>query len=317
MCVRTKTSYGCGCEYKTDADCHLSQCLGLERYHYPRSGDCSTCKGAGSVLTRGRDGKGRYGQQLSRRPSSRQDEVESPFEALPEAADVGNGISPWASPSVREKDWASHSRKKADSSWLEEHAERNIDLQSIHESLPSYPPSEQKSPTHASPHRRPARIYVHEDDYPSDQQQSHRPLYQRQDSGRSAPIEIRSIREDYDRPTHRMYRRRGQDSQESFESTPSSRSSTRKYIPAPTSYVAHEYPDIQDSGYGSYGSRGSDSYGRAKTEPYHYSSSPAPWVSSIKSPSPQPRGGYHTGYGNSPVSATTRAPAYAYSSRRY
>jgi hypothetical protein len=318
MCVRTKTSYGCGCEYKTDADCHSSQCLGLERYHYPRGGDCKACKEAGNGLTRGRDGKGRYGQELIRRTQSRQEDVESPVETLPEAADVGNGVSPWAPPSTREKDWVSHSRQKADNSWLEEHAERNIDLQSIQESLPSYPSSERDSPANDSPHRRPGRIYVHEDDLPYDHEHGSRRRHRREDSGRSLPVEIRSVREDYERPTHhRVYRRRRQDSQESFESAPSSRSSTRKYIPAPASYVAQEYADLQDSGYGSYGSRGSDSYGRAKTEPYHYSSSPVPRVVSVKSPSPQPYGGYHTGYGIGPVNVVTRAPTYAYSSRRY
>jgi hypothetical protein len=136
--------------------------------------------------------------------------------------------------------------------------------------------------------------------------------------GRSLPVEIRSSRDEYDRPSHhRLYRRRRQDSQESFDSTPSSRSSTRKYKPAPSSYVAHDHAEIHDSGYGSYGSRASDSHGRAKTEPFHYASSPAPRFISIEPPSPQPYGSYHTGYGVAPINVVTRAPSYGYSSRRY
>ena len=312
MCVRTKTSYGCGCEYKTDAECHSSRCLGLERYHYPRGGDCKACKEAGSALTRGRDGRGRYGQQISRRAHSRQEEAEMTVEASPDAADVGIGISPWAPPLAREKDWASHSRQKADDGWLEEHVERNMDLQSIRESLPSYPPSEHESPTNCSPHRTPGRIYVLEDDLPYVQERSYRRHYRRKDSARSLPVEICSARNEFEQSTHHtIYRRRRQDSQESFESMPSSRSSTRRYTPAPASYAAYEYAEIHDSGYGSHGSRGSDGYGRAKTEPYHYSST------SLKSPSPKPYSGYHTGYGVGPASVVTRSPSYGYSSRRY
>ncbi|OCT48459.1 hypothetical protein CLCR_04255 [Cladophialophora carrionii] len=320
MCVRTKTSYGCGCEYKTDAECHSSRCQGLERYHYPKSGDCKACKEAGEALTRGRDGKGRYGQEIGRRALSRQEDVDPPFDPVPEVAEAGNGISPWAPPLAREKEWVSHSRKKADDSWLEEHAERNLDLQSIRESLPSYPPSERDpAPAGRSPHRRPARIYVHEDDLPDDREYSrHHRRYRREETGRSLPVEIRSWSAEDDRPSHdRLYRRRRQDSQESFDSMPSSRSSTRKYKPAPSSYVAHEHVEIHDSGYGSYGSRASDSYGRAKTEPFHYTSSPAPRYMGIEPPSPQPYGGYHTGYGVTPVNVVTRAPSYGYSSRRY
>ena len=317
MCVRTKTSYGCGCEYKTDNECESSECSHLERYHYPRGGDCKRCKEAGSALTRGRDGKGRYGQEISRRADSQEEANESSYETTPGSAEVGNGISPWAQPSPKEKHWMTHSRQKADDAWLEEHAQRNVDLQSIRESTPSEAPSEHDSPVSGSPQRHPRRIYVHEDDLIRDQEHHRRPRYKREDSGRSLPVEIRSPRRDYNQSTqHRVYRRARQDSQESFESVPSSRSSTRKYVPAPTSYVAHEYADVHDSGYGSYGSRNSDTYGRAKTEPYLYSSSPVPRMGTLKSATPQPHG-YHTGYVSGPVNVVTRAPTYGYASRRY
>jgi hypothetical protein len=316
MCVRTKTSYGCGCEYKTNVGCQASSCSGLERYHYPKRGDCKACKEAGNALTRGRDGRGRYGQEISKRSQSRQDEVEQPLEILEEVAEVGHGISPWASATSKEKDWMSRPRRQADDAWLEEHSERNLDLQSIREALPSYSPPEHSSPAYHSPQQRPTRIYVLDEDVPERDGGSRRHC-RRDDSGRSMPVEIRSVREDYNQShSHRVYRRRRQDSQESFESLPSTHSSTKKYRPAPPNYYPHEHGEIHDSGYGSYGSRTSEEYGRAKTEPYHYSSSPAPRLVSVKGPSPHPYA-YHTGYGVAPVNLVTRTPTFAYGSRRY
>lgn len=315
MCVRTKTSYGCGCEYKTDSKCNSPDCAGLERYHYPKSGDCRSCKEAGGALSRGRDGKGRYGQEISKRSQHRQKEVESPSEPSVDAEDIGNGISPWAPPLPREKEWSSHSRRKADDLWLREHAERNIDLQSILESLPSY--SDRGSPASRSPPRREARVYVHEDDLAYEREDTHHRRHRQQDLGRSLPVEIRSGREEYDQGHHRVYRRRRQDSQDSFESTPSSRSSTRKYVRAPASYATHEYIEHHDSGYGSYGSHVSHGFGGAKTEPHHYSPSSAARIVTMKPVSPPSYGGYHTGYAMGPINPVTRAPAYGYVTRGY
>ncbi|OAL30605.1 hypothetical protein AYO20_08692 [Fonsecaea nubica] len=305
MCVRTKTSYGCGCEYKTTAKCHSSHCLGLERYHYPKSGDCRACKEAGSAVTRGRDGQGRYGQEINRRRHSREDD-EASIDELPGNDEVGDGISPWAPPSAREKEWNSHSRQKADDAWLQEHAERNLDLQSIRESLPDSPPSGRGSPTHHPSRRQHTRIYLVDDDVHYARGDSHERRHRHEESGRSLPVEIRS---------RSVYRRRRQDSQDSFDSLRSSRSSARKHTPAPTTYTAYEYNDVHDSGYGgSYGSRASNGYRGAKTEPYAYPpSSPPPRVVSIKSPSPHS----YTPYGVGPVNIVTRAPMYGYSPPRY
>lgn len=108
MCVRTKQSYGCGCIYKSTIDCCSSQCSGLERYHYPKEGDCRSCRGGGGTITRGREGKGRYGQEINKR---------SPI-------DVSGGASPRApTPSARLKqDWQSSTKQKVDSAWEEEHS---------------------------------------------------------------------------------------------------------------------------------------------------------------------------------------------------
>ena len=74
MCTRTKTSYGCGHSHKTDLRCKSpSRCGGLERFHFQREGDCSSCReqvksikkqGKTAVLDRGRLGLGRYGKMM-------------------------------------------------------------------------------------------------------------------------------------------------------------------------------------------------------------------------------------------------------------
>jgi len=320
MCVRTKTSYGCGHEFKTTNQCHSSRCSGLERYQFPREGDCKTCKEGGQAITRGREGKGRYAQELSRRQQPR----ECSSDPTPLTMDVGGGISPWAPPIKREKEWHSPSRKKADDAWLEEHAERNSDLQTIRESISAYSESDRASTAQLSPrsHSR-RRINEIEDDdhhhhYDRDADDDYR--YQREARPRRQQVEIRSTREDHDRrssrrPTHQRHRH---DSQESFDSLHSTRSSARKYKPAPTSYTAYDYYEPYDSGYGSYSSKASHSRGYevAKTEPYTYS--PTPRVVSIKPPSMSSYGAYQTGYGvPRGVDIVTRSPMYAHSSRRY
>ncbi|KAK7897111.1 hypothetical protein LTR67_005000 [Exophiala xenobiotica] len=317
------TSYGCGHEFKTTNQCQSSRCSGLERYQFPRAGDCSTCKEGGQTVTRGREGKGRYAQELSRRQPPR----EYSSDPMPLAMDIGGGISPWAPPTKREKEWHSPSRKMADEAWLEEHAERNSDLQTLRESISAYSESDQASTARLSPqsHSR-RRLYEIDDDdhhhYGRDADDDYR--YQREATPRRQHIDIRSAREDSDhrRISRRpMQQRHRHESQESFESLHSTPSSARKYKPAPTSYTAYECYEPYDSGYGSYSSKTSHSHSRgyevAKTEPYTYS--PTPRVVSIKPPSMSSYGAYQTGYGVPPrgVDIVTRSPMYTHSSRRY
>jgi hypothetical protein len=325
MCVRTKTSYGCGHEYKTTTDCGSSRCTGVEKYHYPREGDCKECKRGGFEVTRGREGKGRYAQAIGRRTQERDKsreplaEISHNIEKL--TLDVGGGISPWGTPSHKEKDWGSPSRAKADRAWLEEHGERNVDLQTIRESMSSSASSDEASTAIYSPtrHDRPAYDYD-EDRRHHDYDDDHDRRRHMETTERNLQIEIRSINDDHDRRSRRpTHHRQRHDSQESFNSVHSSRSSSRRYKPAPTTYTTYDYYETRDSAYGSLGSRGSNGYEVAKTEPYMYS--PQQHVMKLKAPSTSSHGVYHTGFGVSAgagaVDIVTRNPLYTYSHRRY
>ncbi|KAL6247866.1 hypothetical protein RBB50_005214 [Rhinocladiella similis] len=324
MCVRTKTTYGCGCEFKTTNECNDPRCSRLERWKFPREGDCKLCKEGGQTVTRGREGKGRYAQEMGRRHQGREPSCD------PEPQDIGGGISPWASPSKREKEWHSPSRKMADDAWLQEHAERNNDLQTLRESISAHSESDRASTAILSPPSRGRRVYeIEEDDhYTVDRDADYDHRHRRQPAPRSLQIEIRSIHNDQPRRSsrHTSRHRHRHDSQESFQSVHSGQSSSRRYKPAPTSYTTHDIYETHDSGYGSYGSRTSHhGYEIAKTEPYNYS--PAPRVVTIKAPSSS----YQTGYGIPPphpshshphphpqgVNVVTRSPMHGYSSQRY
>ncbi|KIW13944.1 hypothetical protein PV08_06725 [Exophiala spinifera] len=325
MCVRTKTTYGCGCEFKTTNECNDPHCSHLERWKFPREGDCKICKEGGQAVTRGREGKGRYAQQLNRR--HHQEGREPSCDPVPE--DIGGGVSPWAAPLKREKEWHSPSRKMADDAWLQEHAERNSDLQTLRESMSAHSDSDRASTAILSPPSRGRRVYEveEEDDYCTvDRDADYNHRHRRQPAPRSLQIEIRSVHNDQPRRTssrHASRHRRRHDSQESFQSVHSGQSSSRRYKPAPTSYTTHDIYETHDSGYGSYGSRTSHhGYEIAKTEPYTYS--PAPRVVTIKAPSSS----YQTGYGIPPhhgshpshpqgINVVTRSPMYTYSSQRY
>lgn len=324
MCVRTKTSWGCGHEFKTTNDCRSSRCPGLERYHYQKERDCRNCKDGGETVTRGREGKGRYAQEIGRRNHSAGSLSESSSQTL----DVGVGISPWANPSKREKEWHSPSRKKADASWLQEHVERHSDLQTIRESISAHSNSDRASTTVYSASDRTEKVYEYEEDLQHDNSDYE---YRRPHGpGGDLKIEIRSMHDDHHhdrgsrRPTHHHHRRR-YDSQESFESPPSSTEyQHRRYKPAPTTRTTYDYHEPYDSGYGSYSSRTSHSHGGhhyspaiAKTEPYRYS--PEPRLVSMKPspPSMSSYGAYHTGFGVRGVNVVTRAPSYAYTIPRH
>jgi hypothetical protein len=325
MCVRTKTSWGCGHEFKTTNKCHSSRCPGLERYHYQKECDCRDCKEGGQTITRGREGKGRYAQEIGRRNSSAGSSL-SEFSSSSQALDVGAGISPWANPSKREKEWHSPSRKKADASWLQEHVERHSDLQTIRESISAHSNSDRASTTVYSSSDRTEKVYEYEEDlqHDSSDYEYRRPHA----SPRGLKIDVRSMHDDHHdrsghRPTH--HHRHPHDSQESFESPPpSTEYQHRKYKPAPTIRTTYDYHEPYDSGYGSYSSRTSHSHGGghhgpavAKTEPYRYS--PEPRLVSMKPspPSTSSYGAYHTGFGVRGVNVVTRAPSYVYTVPRH
>lgn len=125
MCVRTKTSYDCGHIYKTEQSCHRRSCGELDRYHFKTEGDCRRCREGGDAITRGREGKGRYAQEMFKK-ETRLHLPRVPLSAT--SSDVKDG--PWAPASRREKPWRSPIRKQADAAWEDEHSRRKEDLQS-------------------------------------------------------------------------------------------------------------------------------------------------------------------------------------------
>jgi hypothetical protein len=260
MCVRTKNSYGCGCSYKSRADCHSSRCPGPERFEYIREGDCSRCKKGGEVITRGRDGKGRYAQEITRR---------SPPVDIPTASSQRSILSSedrhWAVSNRAGDEWHSPTRALADDGWNKEHQRRMEDLQSTAESMSlSAATSSTPRPTVRAPSPCPSpEIEEFSDNYYSqdeevDQRSKHTPR-------RILYGEVKSIKDSSSRHGPRTSAGR-------YESNDSLDSMTKVRI-APPSQL-YEIRDPYDSGYGSY-----DSYDRrrshrrghgARTEPYHY-----------------------------------------------
>lgn len=117
-------SYGCGHSPKTTEECLSRSCNGVVKYHFIREGDCRECKQGGNLVTRGKEGKGRYAQELKRR------DAPSPVARRPlTPISTNTKASPWAPPKPRERPWHSPVRRHADDLWLEEHAMRERDLE--------------------------------------------------------------------------------------------------------------------------------------------------------------------------------------------
>lgn len=126
MCVRTKTSYGCGHTNKQDQKCYRHSCGGLERYHFEHEGDCRQCRKGGDTVSRGREGQGRYAREVLKKKDPQPSAARVPLSVISR-----NGqSSPWAPSGREEKDWRSPIRRQADEAWEEEHARRQEDLQS-------------------------------------------------------------------------------------------------------------------------------------------------------------------------------------------
>jgi hypothetical protein len=148
MCTRTLNSYGCGCRHKLTQECYSQHCTGETKYHFIREGDCKECRRGGNRVTRGIEGKGRYGRELK--------QSNAPATRLP-LSPISPNIksSPWAPdpPRPREKEWRSPVRRKADDAWLAEHERRERDLEA--KSNRGSPRGSVSSPTadHARDHR--------------------------------------------------------------------------------------------------------------------------------------------------------------------
>lgn len=257
MCVRTKSSYGCGCTYKSTNECRSSRCNGLERFHCMRDGDCRSCKSGGEAITRGREGKGRYAQEISRRSPP----VDIPSSTGPRI-DVSGGASPWASSGRRTDEWHSPTRVKADDAWQKEHDRRVQDLQSRAEQLSV---SEPPSPLQVVRRRSPSpKAEDFSDHYFSQDEDDcrHKALVPRTLFG-----EMKGIRETQYSRRRPSYSGDRYESNDSIDSLPKLRAASK-----PQSY---EIRDPCDSGYGSYDSYDSHKSHRrphtARTEPYLYS----------------------------------------------
>lgn len=149
MCVRTKTSWGCGCAHKLTEECHSRSCTGISRFHFMKEGDCAECRRGGSRVTRGREGKGRYAQELKLRDTG------SPV-TRPPLSPISTNVrpSPWAPPRSREKEWRSPVRQKADDAWLQEHERRQRDLEIKSQRVSSRGSQSSPSRDHARDERR-------------------------------------------------------------------------------------------------------------------------------------------------------------------
>lgn len=283
MCVRTKNSYGCGCSYKDKNDCYSTRCPGPERYEYIRQGDCPRCKKAGQAITRGRDGKGRYAQEITRRSPP----VDIPLRNTP-CVDVSGGASPWAFSARGGDEWHSPTRVKADDAWEKEHKRRVEDLQSRAETMSISSPISTTRPGRApSPSPIPELEEFSDNYYSQDEDTKRRPKL-----AVKRPLfgEMKAIKDSPSRrgPSVSTGRYESNDSLDSMAKV--------RVAPASRSY---EIRDPDDSGYGSYESyetRRSHRRGHgARTEPYLYSTPPQRHIYEIPvsaSPYGYPHGSY-------------------------
>lgn len=132
MCTKSKTSFGCGHCVKAIQSCGTPQCQTLDKWKFPRNEDCGKCRAAGEVLTRGKDGRGRHGQQQARQKESRWSSADVPVPLIESPGAANLAISPWAQKGYQGqqvKIWDTPTRQKADDAWVVEHERRMSDLE--------------------------------------------------------------------------------------------------------------------------------------------------------------------------------------------
>lgn len=131
MCVKSKTSYGCGHRIKVTEPCGSVDCTTIDRWKFPTNKDCPQCKSGGEAITRGKEGRGRHGREILIR-ESRQSSSDSYGPPSPSSTGSPHlSISPWAcsNRSSNEKKWDTPTRQMADAAWLVEHERRMSDLE--------------------------------------------------------------------------------------------------------------------------------------------------------------------------------------------
>lgn len=230
MCVRTKTSYGCGHVYKNTNDCYSSACTGVDRYHYLKEGDCRECKSGGTTVSRGREGKGRYAQEIHR-SKVKDAPASSSKSSSASQRNVSGGASPWVTEPDPEKTWQSPHRKQADEAWVSEHQDRISDLQ---ERLDKVQLSERPRPSYS----KELVIISDKHDYDDDDQDDYDTVHETP-SKKRLPIDIRQRSE-------RSQPHRHQDRQYSHDSLPDSMPSYRSSpkLRKPSTFNAvNAYPD--------------------------------------------------------------------------
>jgi hypothetical protein len=248
MCVRNLNSYGCGHEYKEISPCGRN-CEPDFGYKFIRGYDCSQCKSSGTLVTRGRDGQGRYAQSIERRETKEeQQSVTGPV------IDEDGGVSAWSNTPVQrlgQKSWHKGSRKAADRAWEKEHDSRIEDLCARTETMSFRSDSTSRPVPASQAYRRspsPVEVYssTDEDRHSQRSRSSRRPLYGETMSVADIVGSISSRRHRYPKSTFDSYPRSHYESQDSLDSMPrvTSGHRTRKH---------DNYYD-RDSAYGSHSS---------------------------------------------------------------
>lgn len=127
MCVRTKTTFGCGHWAKTTEPCGYSTCTTIDKWGIPAENkDCGQCRSGGTTANRGREGRGAHAKEI--RKEQRRSSPQST--STPSSPSAHLSISPWAlERSSSQKKWDTPTRQKADAAWVVEHERRMSDIE--------------------------------------------------------------------------------------------------------------------------------------------------------------------------------------------
>jgi len=268
MCTKTKTSFGCGHCIKTLADCDTPRCTTIEKWGILKDIDCPQCKIAGPGLTRGLNGRGRYGREMTRTRDRRRSPLRSasPEVVTPSSASSRHqAVSPWA-PTHRarclEKEWDTPTRQQADDAWLAEHLRRMCDLEEKTSKMSLKSKHSRRSSPVSSYERL---IELDEVEEPEELEEPRTPTRHKSFHTQSSECEISEDSELY-YPTHRHRDRKvshtSSGSMPHYQESPRARATPRKtktyHVPAVSEVALQEINDAKHR----YRPR------RTKTEPY-------------------------------------------------
>lgn len=132
MCLKSKTTFGCGHRIKYTELCEEPNCSSIDRWKFPANKDCPRCKAAGEASSRGKEGLGRHGREIRTRENRQQSSDSYSIPSSPSYSGSPRlSISPWAESdrSRKEKKWDTPTRQMADAAWLVEHECRMSELE--------------------------------------------------------------------------------------------------------------------------------------------------------------------------------------------